>query len=38
MFGEGENHQIWSITALKALGLQVDPVSKQLKPAELSLL
>jgi len=38
IFGEEGDLSILGVTALEALGLQVDPVTKQLKPAELLLL
>ena len=38
IFGEEGDQSILGVTALEALGLQVDPVTKQLKPAELLLL
>jgi len=38
IFGEESDHPILGVTTLEALGLQVDPVTKQLKPTELLLL
>ncbi|OIP26450.1 MAG: hypothetical protein COT13_00780 [Chloroflexi bacterium CG08_land_8_20_14_0_20_45_12] len=38
IFGEEGDHPILGVTALEAMGLQVDPVSQELKPTELLLL
>ena len=38
IFGEEGDLSILGVTALEALGLQVDPVTKQLKPIEVLLL
>lgn len=38
IFGEEGDQSILGVTALEALGLQMDPVSGQLKPIELLLL
>jgi len=38
VFGEPEDAQVLGVTTLEELGLQVDPVSGQLKPLELLLL
>ena len=38
IFGEEHDQQLLGITALEELGLEVDPVSRQLKPAELFML
>ena len=35
VFGESKDTSVLGATALEALGYQVDPVTKQLKPAEL---
>ena len=35
VFAEGEDTPVLGATALEALGFQVDPVTKQLKPVEL---
>lgn len=38
VFGVGDDQPLLGATALEAMGLQVDPISKQLKPTELFLL
>jgi len=38
IFGEEGDRWLLGVTALEAMGLQVDPVSQQLKPIELLLL
>jgi aspartyl protease family protein len=38
IFGEEGDHPILGVTALEAMGLQVDPVTHELKPTELLLL
>ena len=38
IFGEGQDRPLLGVTTLEALGLQVDPVTKELKPIELLLL
>jgi len=38
VFGVGSDRPLLGATALEAMGLQVDPVSKRLKPTELFLL
>jgi len=38
IFGEQGDHSMLGVTTLEALELQVDPVTKQLKPVELLLL
>lgn len=38
IFGEESDHLVLGVTALEAMGLEVDPVTKQLKPSELLLL
>ena len=38
VFGVGGDQPLLGATALEAMGLQVDPISKQLKPTELFLL
>ena len=38
IFGEEGDQSILGVTTLEALGLQVDPVTQQLKPTELLLL
>jgi clan AA aspartic protease len=38
IFGEEREQPILGVTALEAVGLQVDPVTHELKPAELLLL
>jgi len=38
IFGEEGDHPILGVTALEAMGLEVDPVTRQLKPTELLLL
>lgn len=38
IFGEEGDYSILGVTSLEALGLQIDPVTKQLKPTELLLL
>lgn len=35
VFAEGEDTPVLGATALEALGFQVDPITKQLKPVEL---
>jgi len=38
IFGEDEDASVLGVTALEELGLQVDPVTRELKPMELLLL
>lgn len=38
IFGEKEDMNVLGVTALEAMGLEVDPVNKELKPVELLLL
>ncbi|MBS7629139.1 hypothetical protein KEJ23_04095 [Candidatus Bathyarchaeota archaeon] len=38
IFGEKEDTPLLGVTTLEELGLEVDPVTKQLKPAALLLL
>jgi clan AA aspartic protease len=38
IFGEPRDQQVLGVTALEELGLELDPVTKQLRPAELFLL
>ena len=38
IFGEEADQSLLGVTTLEALGLQVDPITKQLKPVELLLL
>ena len=38
IFGEEDDQLVLGVTALEAMGLEVDPVTKQLKPTELLLL
>ena len=38
LFGEDEDASVLGVTALEELGLQVDPVTRELKPMELLLL